>query len=304
MTVMFKDEAAKATIRGWYDTFREAIEVPNETRIVETPFGPAHVLVAGPEDAPPLVCLHGALASSAHLLPELGDLVKRHRIYAVDVVGQSVMSDDRRLELGDDSYGRWLTAVCDGLGLTKVVLFGVSWGGFAAIRAASVMRERVLALALLVPAGIVSGSAWRGFTEVGWPMLTYRLAPSAARLRRLFDAMFTTYHATWERYFGDAVRSYKMDMRIPPLFRETDVADYRGPVLVMAAEHDVSFPGAALLTRAKELFPRAEVDLVLGAKHCPPFEPTFRARTASRVTTFLNEHGVARDDAPSARANA
>jgi len=81
------------------------------------------------------VCLHGALASSAHVLPELGSLVEHYRVYAVDLLGQSVMSEDVRLELNDDSYGDWLQAVCAGLGLTRINLLGVSWGGFVALRA-------------------------------------------------------------------------------------------------------------------------------------------------------------------------
>lgn len=38
-------------------------------------------------------------------------------------------------------------------------------------------------------------------------------APSEKRLRRLFDALFTTYDERWSKYFGDAVLSYRMDMR-------------------------------------------------------------------------------------------
>jgi len=53
-----------------------------------------------------------------------------YRVHAVDVIGQSPMSADVRLPVDDDSYGRWLPAVVDGLGLDKAHLVGVSWGGF------------------------------------------------------------------------------------------------------------------------------------------------------------------------------
>jgi pimeloyl-ACP methyl ester carboxylesterase len=213
--------------------------------------------------------------------------VERHRVYAVDVVGQSVKSVDRRLELDDDSYGRWLAAVCAGLGITRTTVFGVSWGGFVALRLLTHAPALVSALILLVPAGLGGGSAWAGLTKVGWPMLTYRLSPSEKRLHRLVDGLFTSHDERWTRYFGDAVRSYRMDMRVPPLVRAEDVARYAGPTLVLGADQDVSFPGPALLARAKELFPNAELELLEGCKHCPPVDPLFRARTASRIEAFL-----------------
>jgi pimeloyl-ACP methyl ester carboxylesterase len=286
-TTIFVDDDAKGRMAGWFDTFRSTLPFETETRFVDTPEGRTHVLVAGPVDAPPLVCLHGALATSAHVLPELGSLVERYRIYAIDVMGQSVMSADRRIDVRDDSYGTWLAGVCRGLGLTKVILFGVSWGGFVALRTAKVAPDLIEALILLVPAGVVSGSAWAGFTRVGWPMLTYRLSPSEKRLRRLVDAMFTTYDERWTKYFGEAVRSYRFDMRIPPLAKLEDLASYKGPTLVLGADGDVSFPGAALIARAKELFPHAEVGLLEGCKHCPPVEDDFRAKTATRIQAFL-----------------
>jgi len=289
-SVMFVDADAKSRMAAWFETFRSTLQVPTESRFVETPEGRTHVLVAGPEEAPPLVCLHGALASSAQLLPELGPLVERHRIYAIDVVGQSVMSADRRIDVRDDSYGHWLSAVCAGLGLTRVGLFGVSWGGFVALRTAKVAPDLVDALVLLVPAGVVAGSAWTGFTKLGWPLLTYRLSPSEARLRRVVDALFTTFDERWSRWFGDAVLSYRMDMRVPPLATAEDLRAFasRGrPTLFVAGDDDVSFPGSKLLARARELVPHAEVELLAACKHCPPTDDAFRARTAHRVQALL-----------------
>lgn len=284
---LFRDEAAKARIRGWYDTFRDALQVPVTARDLETSVGRTHVLVAGPRDAPPLVCVHGALASSAHVLPELGHLVERYRVYAVDVVGQSVMSADHRLPVKDASYGAWLREVCDGLELERFALMGVSWGGFVAMRLLQVAAARVSALVLMVPAGVVAGSAWRGFVEVGWPMLRYRMSPSPERLRALLTPLFTDADPRWSAYFGDAIGSYRMDMRVPPLMTPDLLASYTGPALVFGAEQDLSFPGAALVARARQLLPQAETVLLEGSKHCPPMDAAFRAATADHVHAFL-----------------
>ncbi|QDE70264.1 hypothetical protein BHS09_26650 [Myxococcus xanthus] len=71
MKSAFKGEHAKAVLSRWHDHFRGRLRVPTESRTVQTRVGDTHVLVGGPEAAPNVVVLHGALASSAHVLHEL-----------------------------------------------------------------------------------------------------------------------------------------------------------------------------------------------------------------------------------------
>lgn len=287
MSVLFVNEAAKAKVASWYESFRDGLRGDVESRQLDTPQGTTHVLSTGPKHAPPLVCLHGALASSAHVLPELGSLVERYRVHAVDVIGQSVMSADARLSLNDDSYGHWVAAVYRGLGLERAALLGVSWGGYAALRAAVVAPQLISSLILVVPAGIVSGPAWDGFAKLALPILQYRLSPTEKRLSRVCDALFTSPDERWQGYFADALKSYRMDARIPPLMRPEQLQGYRGKSLIFGAEHDISFPGRPLLERARVLLPRAELELLNDCKHCPPFQDEFRVRLAARVDTFL-----------------
>lgn len=288
-SAMFVSESGKAKMLEWHHAFRSRATVPVESRTLETPNGTTHVLVCGAEDAPPLVCLHGALATSAHLLPEVVSLAARRRLYLVDVVGQSVMSEDRRLAVDDDTYGRWLVGVLDALGLGRVAVFGVSWGGFVAMRTACFAPERISALALLAPAGVVSGPAWKGFTQVGLPMLTYRLFGSESGKQTFLRAIFTKIDERWASYFVDALAAYRLDVRVPKVLSTETTAAYRGPVLAFGAADDLSFPGGPLVARISELFPGAETRLIPDCRHCPPFDDAFRTSLADEVLTFLRE---------------
>lgn len=289
MRPMFKSPEARAVVAGWYERFLARVKTPTERRTVPTRFGDAHVLVGGPEGAPPLVLLHGAMASSAHAVAELEGLLARFRVYAVDVVGQSVMSADQRPPVKDDSYGRWLAEVMDGLGLPRAHVVGVSWGGFVAARLAALAPERVVRLALLVPAGLVTGPLVAGFLGVGLPMTMYLLRPSEARLEKFVANLLTTKDDDWKRFLGDSFLSYDMaGMKVPALAKDGEFARLAAPVLVIGADKDLSFPGAQLVARAKALFPTlVDTEVIKDCNHCPPTTPEFRAWLSERLTRFL-----------------
>jgi pimeloyl-ACP methyl ester carboxylesterase len=295
MTSLFVNEEARQVIAGWSDRFRTKLAVPTESRTVTTRFGDTHALVGGPEDGPPVVLLHGALASSAHLLVELAGLLARFRVYAIDIVGQSAKSADAQLSVGNDDCGRWLVEVLDGLGLARAHVVGVSWGGFVATRLAAYAPERIDRLALLVPAGVVGGSTWAGLVKFGLPLALYRMRPTPRRLDRVLRNLLTAPDDDWTPYLGDAFRLYRLQMQVPRLARPAELVGFTRPTLVIGAAEDVGFPGGKLLARARELFPGfAGGELIDGAKHSPPTTPAFRRWMADRLTGFLLAEPVAR----------
>ncbi len=289
MKSLFKSEAAKTVLVGWFGRFRERLTVPTESRVVQTRFGETHVLVGGPERAPPLVLLHGAMASSAHALVELAPLLQQFRVYAVDVIGQSVKSADARLSVKNDDYGHWLAEVMDALSLPQALVVGVSWGGFVAIRLAAIAPQRITRLALLVPAGMVTGPLWAGFVQLGFPMTMYVLSPSARRLEKFVAKLLTTNDDDWAAFLGDSFLSYDLGgMSVPRLATPEELAGFTAPTLVIGADQDVSFPGAKLLARAPQLFRSLqETELLKDCRHCPPTTDAFRASLGARLTKFL-----------------
>ena len=285
---MFKNEQAKVKLTEWFDRFRARLPLPTESRVVQTAFGSTHVLVGGPVNAPPLVLLHGAMASSAHALVELSGLMENFRVYAVDVMGQSVKSADARPSVLNDEYGRWLVEVMDGLSLPKAHVVGISWGGFVSIRLAAFAPSRITRLVLLVPAGLVGGSAWEGFTRMGLPMALYLMWPTPERLKKFVANLLTTLDDDWAPYLGDAFLSFNMNMTIPMVAKPEEFKGFTVPTLVMAADDDVSFPGAKLLERAGRIFPSlAGTELIADCRHCPPTTPVFRSWLLGQITTFL-----------------
>lgn len=285
--MVWRDEAARGRLEAWYTRFHDRVPGPVEGREVPTRHGPSHVLLAGPADAQPLICLHAMRTGAAHLLSELGPLAARFRLIAPDLPGHSVRGPQVRLSLTDDSYAWWLLDVLDGLGLDTVDVFGVSFGGFVARLAAATAPDRVRRLALLVPAGIANGSHWKGLTKMALPLLRYRVWRSECNLRRLLAPLITTWDADWTEFMGESVRDMPFDLRIPPLATDEDLRKLTMPVLVLGAADDISFPGDVVVRRVKSLVPHADAEVIAGSKHCPPTTPEFRAWLAERLAAFF-----------------
>jgi 2-hydroxy-6-oxonona-2,4-dienedioate hydrolase len=292
-TAMFQSPEARLTMQRYHHLFRDRIVERGgvvEPRTIATSYGDTNLLVGGAVDAPPLVLIHGAMATSAHVLSELVPLLAAFRVYALDVVGQSPMSADARLPVNDDTYGRWLVEVLDGLKVAQAHVVGVSFGGFVAQRLACHAPERIAKLALLVPAGMVTGSTWQGITRMGWPMMRFMRKPTDDNLDRFVENLLsTTDDRLWRETIGAAFVAARMDnMRVPALTKPAELASFRAPTLVVAAEHDVSFPGERVLRRAPELFRGPlETELLKGAQHSPPTTDAFRAWMSARLQTFL-----------------
>lgn len=288
MTILFKSEEDRVQVLNWYDRFRDRLGVEAESRIVSTKFGESHVLVTGPKDGAPLVVLHGALASSAHVLVELGPLLSRFRVYAVDVIGQSVKSAEVQLSVINNDYGEWLSEVMDGLALSQANVLGVSWGGFVAIRLAVVAPEQIASLSLLVPAGMVKTPMKNNF-KVGIPMTMFLMAPNRKRMLRFLATQLTTMEdEEWVEYLGTAFHAYRMNMNVPVIAKPEELERLKAPVFIVAADGDLSFPGRDVLTRAEEVFPNLQKrELIENSLHCPPTTDGFRQWLCKKLVEFV-----------------
>src|SRR5579883_1865894 len=122
---LFKTPEGKAAMVAWHERFRSRVGRPTTSCSLRTRFGATNALFCGPASAPPLVLLHGALASSAHALLEVASLADRFRVIALDVIGQSPMSADARLDVNGSEYGQWLLDCLNALDLPAARLLGV-----------------------------------------------------------------------------------------------------------------------------------------------------------------------------------
>lgn len=268
MGTIFKNDESREKILEWYEVFKNKITQPVESIEINTSFGRTHILAGGAKDGVAVLLLHGAMASSAHVLSELQGLMTKHRVYSIDVIGQSVKSEEKRISVKNNDYGAWLSEIIKKLKIEKANIIGVSWGGFAGIRAAVANPNMINKLVLLVPAGVINGKPLAGITKLAIPMYLYKRKPNSKTLYNFTKNLLTTMDHDWVQYMGEAFLCYNMDMTAPKLVLKKELLDFKSPTFVVAADGDISFPGNNLIAQAKNIFPNiVKTELLQNSKH-------------------------------------
>jgi len=147
---MFKTPEGQARYLAAYDATLALWPVPVESVDVPTRFGNTHVNACGPEGAPPLLLLHAFAISSTMWYPNVAELSRSYRIYALDTIGDKGKSVSTRPILPPLDFVTWLSDVFDELRLEQAHVAGLSFGGFLALNLALSVIPAALAVAIYV----------------------------------------------------------------------------------------------------------------------------------------------------------
>jgi pimeloyl-ACP methyl ester carboxylesterase len=274
-TSAFKSSEGEAAYRATYDATLELWPVPYEEIEIPTRFGMTHVAICGPENAPPLVLLHGMLATLTMWSPNVADYSKDYRVYAVDVIGQpskSIPDPDQPIRETAD-FVAWLNETLDGLNLDRISLVGMSYGGWIAIGFAMAAPERVRKLVLLSPAASFQPFA-RQFTLRMIPMVMF---PTRLTVNSMFGWMGVKDAA------ADPVARNVLDLAylglkhfrfspessrtLPGALSDDALRGLQVPVLLLIGEQEVIYDPAKAMTRARKLIPDFRGELVPACNH-------------------------------------
>ncbi len=112
-------------------------------------------LIAGRDEDPPVVLIHGLGATKASFLTIVGGLARKHRVIAIDLPGFGASS--KPLGRYDAAwFSRYVTGLLDELDIERTFLVGNSMGGRISMEVAMRAPERVEAIACLCPAAAFS----------------------------------------------------------------------------------------------------------------------------------------------------
>lgn len=268
MSGLYRSEAAGEAVRARYAALLERWPVPAEHLRIPTAQGETFVIACGPEDAPPLVLLHGSMANSASWMGDVGVLAQRFRVYAVDMIGEPGFSAPSRPPLASGAYAPWLGEVLAGLGVEKPALVGISLGGWLALEYATRHPERVSAVALLCPGGV-----GRHKNVLPWVLPLMLLGPWGRR--RIMARMgggppprdIPEPVRAFGEFMGQIQASFRPRTERLPRFDDAALGRLSMPVLAILGGRDVMIDSAGTRERLEARVPRAEVVWLPEAGH-------------------------------------
>jgi pimeloyl-ACP methyl ester carboxylesterase len=135
---------------------------------------PIHWDVIGPEDAPPIVFVHGAMMGRSVWRPQIDALADRFRCISVDLPAHG--SQRKRAFSMDEATAGVIAAIDQAAG-GRAVLVGLSLGGYVAMTVAGRHPERVRGLVIAGSTREPEGLSRLAFLVYGWGL---RLAPEPA----------------------------------------------------------------------------------------------------------------------------
>lgn len=122
MSTVFKSPTAADLVHEKYRSCLKSWPIEKRQLRIPTRFGETFVVASGPRQAPPVVFLHGTMATSAMWLLEVSALKDEFCIYAVDVIGDAGFSAPIRPPMDSDAYALWLQDVLSELEIARASL--------------------------------------------------------------------------------------------------------------------------------------------------------------------------------------
>jgi pimeloyl-ACP methyl ester carboxylesterase len=294
---VFNSREGKNTYLKAYDAAMKLWPVPFEEVQVQSRFGTTHVVTSGPVDAPPMVLLHGYMATLLMWSPNIADFSKNYRVYAVDVMGQPSKSIPDEPIRNSKDYVEWLTATLNALNLDRVFLVGMSYGGWLALTYGVAAPERIEALVLLSPGAsflpIVKQFSLRGMSMLWLPTrftvnsfmrwLGFNTGGTDTDDRGAFQLMYLGM-----KHFRVPVETLRV---LPSVFSDAELGAIRVPTLLLIGKDEVIYDSEAALARARRLIPELEGDLLPGCSHDMCFSQ--HRMVDARVLDFLKRKTAA-----------
>lgn len=193
--VVYKNYAGYSKFQARYQQELSKLDSSCEFLWVPTRFGPTHLVVAGPKEAPPLFLLHG-LDENAMIWKQYIEVLKqRYRVYAPDIIGGLGKSSVLIPSLNGPDYGLWLGDLLYGLTISQASFIGSRGGCHSIFKLANLDISRFKKVVLINPYGLTDPKPAAYITtrlpQYLFASLLFEISPSwknALRVIRLIAA--------------------------------------------------------------------------------------------------------------------
>ncbi len=297
----FRSPRARRAFLDHYDARASAWPTAAETRTVETPHGRTFARICGPENAPPMVLLHGIGGNALQWMPNIAALSQDHRTYAVDAAWDFGRSVPTRPPTTPEGLIDWLHRLLDALGLHRGVrLVGLSYGGWAAATYAARFPERLHGAVLIAPPGLLRPSLpW--MVRAALCMVPHRRTVAGFFNQMMADLAATPKgRAALEPHIEEALlalRSFRPRPIVHPrILTDRELRRIAPFTFLMVGENEKLYPPRRAVARIRRAAPRLRTAVVPGAGHDLTFvRPEMVGRMIRQFLEHRTDGGNAHD---------
>lgn len=255
-----------------YNNTLQLWKVPVESIYISTSFGLTHVLVAGSEDAEPLVLLHGFGFSSTEWLENIEALSGCYRVYAIDFPGDINKSSSIRPITNKADCAAWFTEMLDGLNVDKVHVCGHSYGGFIALVLATRLSSRIRKVIAISPGASLQPQSKGFFIRC----LLAGMMPTTKRINKLMDYMTGKENVINQTLKDQFIVGMQNALPRTKLFvsyiNDDELGQITVPVLLLIGDQDIQYDAEQAVNRARKLIHGIEAKVIPHAGHGLPLE--------------------------------
>lgn len=265
---VFKRSSEKKAYLDSYNKSLKVWDVAYQEENVQTSFGTAHVIVAGPKEGSALVLLHGMDASSTMWYPNIKALSKNHRVYAIDFLNEVGKSQSNEKSLSKEEIVTWYNEIFNHYKLKNFDVVGASKGGWIGTLLASQKGSKIDKLVLLSPAQTFQNIDKAGKASSALFLKTF---PSKKKLKKTLDA-FSFYpdkiNPAYRNQFYLANKHAKPNysfLQMQP-YSDDELKKITIPVLVIIGDNDI-VNSDETLARAKKHLSNSKTEKLKNAGH-------------------------------------
>jgi pimeloyl-ACP methyl ester carboxylesterase len=270
----FRSAEARDQYMKLYEKREKSWPVTDDKRFVETSQGRTFVRMCGPTDAPPLVLLPGANATSLMWAHNILALSVHYRVYAVDSIFDYGLSVYTTTFTTPDDYVKWLDELFTALDLSdNINLMGLSYGGWLTGQYALNHPERLQKVVLIAPAGTVlpfnTGFLWRailGLIPHSYfaKNIIYWVTEDLSRK----DEASRTYIEEWAHEVATARKCFKtVRMANPTILEDEELQSIQMPALFLIGENEKIYSARDAVERLNSVAPGIKTVIVPDAGH-------------------------------------
>lgn len=262
-----------------------------DSSYVPTSFGQTHVIDCGPEEAEPLLLLHGAMCSSTMWYPNIVSFSQKYRTYAIDIIDDKNKSMLQKQLESREEYAYWLSEVMDGLGIRAAHMTGLSYGGQLIVNFAMHCPARILKCIVMSPAESFVSFRAEFYAHA------FGLASDLNGVEKFHKWVLADRYQL-PQYFVDQFQagvfredlldSEKYRKRVwPYVWADEELKSLTTEMLLLFGEHEVMYNPHEAKERAVRLLPQVKTEILKNAGHILSIEQA--ALVNDKILQFLSE---------------